>query len=100
MLVREWDRCFGKEYGGPDAQAAMRDFVTEAAPVAIIEGRDPIDVALRHVAIKRASLANIKHWWMWLREGALVPDGMPLDQLWTSAINQYPGRTSEDRTTS
>jgi len=90
--VREWDGCFGKDYGGPAAQAAMRDFVCEAAPVAIIEQRDPFDIALRHTARGRAPLDGIKHWWMWLREGELV-DGATLDALWAAMLEkQDPAR--------
>jgi hypothetical protein len=70
----------------------MRDFVCEAAPVAIIEQRDPFDIALRHAAGGRAPLDGIKHWWMWLREGELIDEGA-LDALWAAMVErQAPPR--------
>lgn len=74
IQVREWDGCFGRDYGGPAAQEAMREFVVEAAPVALIEKRDPIDIAAKHSAKQIASPRNIAHWYIHLRDGDIIQD--------------------------
>lgn len=74
LEVREWDMCFGKDYGGPAAQAAMREFVCEAAPVAIVEQRDPLDVGAKHALRDMAPVRGIAHWWAHLREGPVISD--------------------------
>lgn len=72
--VREWDGCFRPEYGGPAAQAAMRDFVCEGASVAVVQRDDPLGVAVKHARQGSAPVWGVAHWWAHLREGPVVPD--------------------------
>jgi hypothetical protein len=67
----------------------MRDFCCEAAPVAIMEGRDPVGVAQRHMALDRVPADRILHWWVHLRAGQVVEDGPPASQLWILAVGAY-----------
>jgi hypothetical protein len=82
--VEDWDGCFGSGYGGPQGDAAMRDFCAEAAPVAILDRRDPVDVASKHMSRGLAPEAGVLHWWAQLREGCPVPQDLE-PRLWQDA---------------
>jgi hypothetical protein len=90
LCVREWNASFGRGYGGPAGWAAMRDFCCEAAPVAILEERDPVCIAQRYIALRPEAEENMRHWWVWLRNGPLCQDE---DRLWQAALDAHRAGT-------